>query len=565
MSPGGDADVVVVGLGAAGGSAVLPLAEAGLKVVALEAGPRLPHGEFLFDEIGNDIRNRMGAPKANHEVPTVRPDAGSDAGKPAVAALMANAVGGAWMHAASQSWRLVPWNFESRTRLIGLRGYGAIPAGSTLLDWPLTYDELEPYYDRIETLLGVSGQAGNVQGESRGGGNPFEGSRSRDFPLPPLRRSGWNNLMAEAARSLGWHPFPVPAAVRSKPYRGMAACTYCGFCAFHDCHVGAKGTNALAGIPEAEATGNLEVVTGARVLEVMTDGDGRASGVVYVKDGHRHVQDARVVLLSSYTYENVRLLLLSRPKAFPDGLANNAGNVGRHFMAHTIKFGFGVFPGRRLNTFSGTAAQGTAVDDLDADNGDHSRPGYVGGGMLQATMELRPIQIARNTPPSVPRWGSDWKDWLARHANSIGMGILHVEQFPYEDNYLDLDPHARDREGIPLVRCTFDLKENELSAFADLERSFHDWFAEAGASESWIVDPGPLAVSTHAYGGTRMGDIGHDSVVDRWCMAHEVPNLGILGASSFPTCGSRPPTLTVQALALRSADHLVANWGAITG
>jgi gluconate 2-dehydrogenase alpha chain len=558
------ADVVIVGLGAAAGSAVLPLARAGLEVVALEAGSRLPHGEFLFDEIGNDIRNRMGAPKANHEIPTVRQDATCDAARPVVAAVMANAVGGAWMHAAAQSWRLVPWNFESHTRLRARYGDSAIPARSTLVDWPFSYDELEPYYCRVETSLGVSGRAGNVRGEPQDGGNPFDGSRSQPFPLPPLRRTGWTELMAEGARALGWHPFPAPAAIRSQPYRGMAACTYCGFCAFHDCHVGAKGTTTLAGIPEAEATGNLKILTGARVFEVTTDSDGRASGVAYLCDGQRRVQKARVVLLASYTYENVRLLLCSRSKAFPTGLANRAGLVGRDFMTHTIKFGFGVFPGRRLNTFSGTAAQGTAVDDFDADNTDHSELGYVGGGMLAATMEVRPIQIALHTPPSVSRWGSDWKGWLARHANSIGMGIIHVEQLPYDDNYLDLDPTVRDPAGMPVVRCTYDLKENELRAFAHLEGAFHQWFSEAGASESWVIDPGPLAVSTHAYGGTRMGDSAEHSVVNRWSMAHEVPNLGVLGASCFPTCGSRPPTLTVQALALRTADHLIANWQKIT-
>ncbi|MFN7984288.1 MAG: GMC family oxidoreductase N-terminal domain-containing protein [Vicinamibacterales bacterium] len=201
-------------------------------------------------------------------------------------------------------------------------------------DWPFGYEEIEPYYDKIEYELGVSGQAGNVNGTIDPKGNPFEGPRKRGYPMPPLRWTAFHDRMADAAKGLGWHPFPGPAAINSRSFQNRSGCMYHGFCATGGCHVDAKASTAVTTIPRAQATGHFKAVTGATVTAINVDAQGLASGVTYVSHGEEFFQPAKVVLLASFTYENSRLLLLSKSAAFPKGLSNNHGQVGRHYFSH---------------------------------------------------------------------------------------------------------------------------------------------------------------------------------------------------------------------------------------
>jgi gluconate 2-dehydrogenase alpha chain len=549
------------------------LAQAGLRVVALEAGPRLDASMMTLDEVRNDVREWLSQPKAAHERPTLRAHVGEDAVPTPWATAMVNGVGGTTVHYAAVSPRLTPWNFRTRTLVEERYGRGAIPEGSTLVDWPLDYDELEPYYALVEREIGICGDAAR---------NPFEGRRSGPYPMPPLRRSGWNDLMAAAAGRAGWHPYAAPATVNSEPYNGFPACTYCGFCTYNGCYRNAKGSTNLNVIPAAEATGNLEVVTDARVLSIDVGRDGRASSVTYVRDGCAQTQPAKVVLVGTFTYENTRLLLLSRSAAFPNGICNNAGQVGQHFMAHPLPQASGHFPGVKLNLFRGLWPQATCIDDFDGDNFDHRGLGFVGGGMLQTSQELKPIAASQWIPPWLPRWGSAWKRWISANAQSVGSVHAQLEGLSYEGNFLDLDPVVRDRDGVPVVRITYSLRESERRGYEFLRARLEEWLLEAGAAETWSTVVGMSAGSLtdsmssarehaitiegrHAYGGTRMGDDPETSVVDRFCFAHEVPNLGLMGASVFPTTGGHNPTLTVQALAWRTAEHLVRNYGEIAG
>jgi gluconate 2-dehydrogenase alpha chain len=261
--------------------------------------------------------------------------------------------------------------------------------------------------------------------------------------------------MADAAASLDWHPFPGVAAIRSESYRGMSECSYCGFCRGQACYTSAKADTSVAGVPEAERTGNLRVVSGARVTTVLTDADGLAAGVVYVKDGERHVQYADAVVLCGYTYENVRLLLLSTSKAFPSGLANNTDQVGRLFMTHLFLGAFGGFRGRRLNRFSGTQAQFVASDSWNGDNFDHSDRDFIGGGTLTASMEVKPVEMALSAPPSVPRWGAPYKRWLREHAGSVGSAFTQLEVLPYE-NFVSVDVGGWSGGASPFVEGMFE-------------------------------------------------------------------------------------------------------------
>jgi gluconate 2-dehydrogenase alpha chain len=551
-----DADVAIVGLGAAGGIAAHVLTRAGLDVVALEAGPRLTGSQMTLDEIRNDARNWMSEPKSRGEVPTWRLD-----GSQVTEMLMVNGVGGTSVHYHAWSLRLPPWQFEARTRSLERYGPAAIPSDSTLADWPIGYADLEPFYDDVERAIGVSGEAGNLRGELQPGGNPFEGPRTHEFPMPPVRPTGFTAMMADAAQGLGWHPFPPGAAVNSVPYSGRPACTYCGFCASNGCYNDAKGATHVNVIPWAEATGRLRIETNARVTQIDVDEDGLATGVTYVQDGRERTQKARVVLLSALVYENTRLLLLSRSNRFPDGLSNNHGQVGRHYMAHVSVRRYGSFPDRRLNRLSGgSGGQGTCVDDWNDDNFDHSGLGFIGGGMLSAIHEERPIQmISQPPPPGVPRWGSTWKTWMLQHAESTAHISGELWNLPYESNYMDLDPMVTDPYGIPVVRVTHRIGENERRAVAFLSEKLRLWLEAAGAANTWAIDHIRLE-SRHPFGGTRMGHDPATSVVDRFGFSHEVPNLGVLGASNFPTTGGANPTLTVQALSWLTAQHLVDEW-----
>jgi gluconate 2-dehydrogenase alpha chain len=558
------ADVVLIGLGAAGGIAAQVLAEAGMDVVALEAGPRIDPRESTFDELRNDVRNWMSDPKAKLEVPVWRFDSSQAAGPSPWPMLMANGVGGSTMHYECISLRFQPWNFEARTKTLARYGPGAIPGDSTLADWPVSYRDLEPYYDSVERAIGVSGLAGRVRGEADPLGNPFEGERSRGYPMPPLRPGGWGELMTDAGRRLGWHPYPGPAAINSEPYGGHPACTYCGFCSSNGCHANAKGSTAATVIKRAESTGRLRVETSARVTTIDVDSRGYVSAVRFVRDGVETIQPALSVLLGAFTYENVRLLLASSSAAFPSGLANNHDQVGRHFTAHTIASVYGRFPGQRLNLFTGTMAQAPCVDDWNCDNFDHSDLGFVGGGMLACWGEFKPITAVAGTavPPHVPRWGSEWKRWVRDNIQSVGVVRGQFDALPYEECRLDLDPVARDAFGTPRVRVTHQLHSNELNGNAFLIQQGREWLLEAGAAETWDH---ARVEGRHAYGGTRSGPDPETSVVDSFGFAHEVPNLGIIGASTFPTTGGHNPTLTVQATAWRTAQHLVDDFAQLTG
>jgi len=371
-----------------------------------------------------------------------------------------------------------------------------------------------------------------------------------------------NQLFAEGAKKLGLHPYSTPRAVLSAPYGGRPPCNYCGYCGNYGCEIGAKSSVLAAFIPRAEATGHLTVETSARVLHIDVDADGLVAGATYVQNGRQRFQPARAVLLGTFVYENTRLLLLSRSAAYPDGLSNNHGQVGRHFMAHVTPVVFGAFPGRRLNLFSGLWAQATCVDDWNADNFDHSGLGFVGGALLTAAHELKPVAFASGpVPPSVPRWGSAWKAWLMANAQSVGAVVAQMENLSYEENVLDLDPVTTDPEGVPVVRVTHRLRENELRGHDFMVEKLETWLRAAGASETWAADL--FVEARHAYGGTRMGDDPETSVVDRYGFSHEAPNLGVLGASTFPTTGGLNPTLTLQALAWRTAQRLVDGWRAI--
>jgi len=270
-------------------------------------------------------------------------------------------------------------------------------------------------------------------------------------------------------------------------------------------------------------------------------------------------------LLSSYTYENSRLLLLSKSKAFPNGLSNNHGQVGRHYMSHGQSASVTALFPFNINAWYGLPAQGVAVDNFADDNFDHGATDYIGGGNLWVMSDRRPISGASmGTFGRTPSWGSQWKKFVMENVDRTNSSYLQKTTLPYEDNFLDLDPTVKDPLGFPVCRITADFKDNERRVALMAQERMTAWYKAAGAIETQANPIGTMGPTTHAYGGTRMGRNPETNVVNEWGFSHEVPNLGVLGASVMGTSGARNPTLTVQALAWRTAEYLAKNWKAVT-
>src|SRR3954451_22223641 len=431
-------DVVIIGVGAAGGILAAELGKAGMKVIGLERGPRLttqdfnPHDELRYFQ-RQDLR-----PNIKRQPVTWRPNKDARA-NPMPVLNNGNQAGGGTVHYGAVSWRMHEDDFRVRSNTTERYGASAIPEDSSLADWPLSYADLEPFYDRAEYELGVSGKAGNLQGRKIDGGNVFEAPRRREYPLPPLLQDQAEILFDAAGRKLGYHPFSTPRAILSQPYNGRPGCTYCGFCQAFGCHVGAKSSILVTILPEADKTGNFKLITGAMAYKVNSDNSGRATGVSYYgPDRSDNTIEAEIVIVTPFIYDAVRLMLLSKTDRFPNGLANSNGHLGRHIMSHLGTRGFAAFDDRHINVYMGPSAQKHTIDDFNADNFDHKDLGFIRGAQISAGpagLEGGPIASAMNMPPppGVPRWGAGYRDFLSKYYTRYLALTGQTENLPYAD------------------------------------------------------------------------------------------------------------------------------------
>jgi gluconate 2-dehydrogenase alpha chain len=556
-------DVVIVGVGAAGGILAAELGKAGMKVIGLERGPRLATSDFrALDELRYFQRQDL-RPNVKTQPVTWRPNATARA-NPVGDLNYGNQAGGGTVHYGALSWRFHEEAFRARTATIERYGASAIPADSSLTDWPLTYADLEPFYDRAEYEIGVSGKAGNLQGRKIEGGNPFEAPRRREYPVPALLADQSGVIFEAAARKVGYHPFSSPRAILSEPYHGRPGCTYCGFCQTFGCHMGAKSSILVTKLPEADATGNFRLLTGTMCYHVNTDNSGRATGVSYYgPDGSDNTIEADLVILSTFIYDNTRLLLLSKTSKFPDGLANSSGHVGKGLMAHMGARVFVTFDDRYVNIYMGPSAQKHSIDDFNADNFDHSGLGFIRGAQISvapAATEAGPIGAADSlSPPGIRRWGAEYRDFLAKYFARYLAITAQTENLPYPDQMIDLDPNVRDHWGLPAPRLTYDSRRpNELARVEFTGNKAEELGRAMGGARVWRSPERSGAPGAHHEGGTRMGSDPKTSVVNRYSQSWDIPNLFIVGSSTFPTMGTGfNPTLTIQALAFMSADAIV--------
>ncbi|MDP9457306.1 MAG: gluconate 2-dehydrogenase subunit 3 family protein [Actinomycetota bacterium] len=551
--PKGPADVVLVGVGAVGAVVAPILARAGLRVVGLEAGPYRKGRDFFPDELVSSYYARGGmGPKFLAETPRWRLREGEPT-REATYTLgrMMNSVGGSVIHWGGVLRRNHPHHFRYLTYVRESFGEGVLPEGHTLADWPIGYDELEPYYTAVEYLVGVAGD---------GGANPFV-PRSKPYPMPPVRPFRTGEAFREATESMGLHPYPTPVAANSVPYNGFPANRYtpwsgAGFGPFEN----DRWYPGLTSVPEALATGNFDLRTHCRVVRVLTDGDGRARGVEYVDaNGASHVQEARTVILCGYTFENVRMLLLSGDERHAQGLGNNSGQVGKHFITKMWADVYGYFPGTYFNGHTGPAAQMWSLDDYVAEGFDAPSHGFVGGATPNVENQRLPLGVTREAlPPDVRAWGKGFKDHVRGWQHLCAVRI-QPDSLSYEANFLDLDPRHRDKSGLglPLVRITYDMQENEHRLSEWMETKAKEMLRVMGAQKIWRGPRFGGVCSSHDLGGCRMGEDPRRSVVNPELQVHDTSGLYVFGGAVFPTGHGVNPTLTMWALCYRAAERLV--------
>ena len=569
-------DAVIVGGGWTGLLMAKELgSRSGLSVAVLERGKHRESADYpgTMDELDYAVRLHM-MQDLSLETVTVRHDSTQRAlpMRQYGSFLPGSGVGGAGEHWNGICPRVLPDCFELLSRTIEKYGARRLPADHAIQDWGVTYDEMEPYYTRAERMLGISGKAGNIRGKKIAGGNVFEGWRSAEYPTPPTKIPYFSALFNDAAKALGYHPYPSPAANLSEPYTNpdgvsRSACFYCGFCERFGCMVGAKAqpTNTL--LPLIQERANISIRSGASVRRVIYGAAGsgkRAKGVTYLDDkGEEVFQPAELVFLASWTLNNTRLLLLSGIGE-PYNAQTGTGTVGRN-LTHQVNIGAATaFFEKPLNRFMGSGAAGACISDFDGDLFDHGGLPFLRGGTLQAmSMGYRPIANFGILPQSVKAgWGSDWKKAALEYYDRTGFIGFSGEHLACKGNYMDLDPTYKDRFGDPLLRFTINWGENERKMAEFVTPKAVELARAMGAKEISSF-PGLKNYdsnryqTTHIQGGTIMGNSPDRSVVNPYLQHWQVPNLFVLGASTFPQNPSAHPTLTLLALTYRAADAIV--------
>jgi choline dehydrogenase-like flavoprotein len=532
-------DFVIIGSGAAGGVIARELSRAGHSVVVLEQGPWRQADDFTHDEWSVMFRQEFSGRSAgdyqtfrHREQETAEPR-----GLEPEPAYYARGVGGSTAHFSGNYWRLRPIDFREHSKV------GDVP-GATLADWPISYEELEPWYSRAEWEIGVSGAPG-----------PNDPPRSRPYPLPPMPVKSSGILFEKGARALGLTPQVAPVAILSKPYRGRPACINCGWCIGFGCEVNAKSSTLATMIPEALASGNCELRPLSTVSRIEVDDRDRARGVVYFDaEGREQTQRTRSVVLAANGAETPRLLLMSATERHRDGLANSSGMVGRNLMfnAHSVAYGKFEHP---LNEYKGIQCTRIALDYYDSDE----RRGFFGGGAFDARPYLNgyPLLYAlQGLPQDAPRWGTDYKAMLEEYYLRNMAVTTAATSLPMLRNNITLDPTHRDALGRPVMRVTYADHPDDLAMTRFLQPKAVEILEAAGAQRTWKSDIGEEVVGAHLLGTCRMGDDPATSVVDRWHRSHDIDNLFICDGSSMVTSGRGQPTLTIQALAFRAADYM---------
>ena len=519
-------DVVVIGCGAGGGVIARELGEAGLQVVVLEAGKRFnPYVDYRTTERDFETSStRVFDPE------DPRRDLYTSGGAEWFNYSRVKGVGGSTLVYVGVSPRFHESDFRVRS------------ADGVADDWPITYADIEPYYDRVEYEIGISGPTGAEA-------NPFDAPRSRPFPLPPFPYNCASQAIKAGAERLGLHMVHSPTALPSQPWNGRPASIQCGACRL-GCKIAAKGSIDVTYVRKAEASGRVDIRPQCMAREITVNAAGKARSVIYF-DANRQEQEiaARAIVVAGNAVETPRLLLLSQSPAFPNGLANSSGLVGKYFTEHLAVFTYARFE-QRLDAWRGIPAGGMIQDFYETDPANSFARGF--------TVEINngwqwPLSVAQRAPG----WGADHKQRV-KELFSHMVGLASVgDQLPDLRNTVSLDPEVKDLYGLPAPRIVNEPRPNDQEMLKAIRRRFDEILQAAGAIEIWESEYRPGG-SSHYLGTCRMGNDPRTSVVDAWCRAHDVPNLFIGDSSPFVTGAGVNPALTISALALRTAEGIIA-------
>ena len=541
-----EVDAVVVGSGAGGAPMALQLARAGLRVVLLEKGPRYSEADFTHDEISISRRNFfMPLPWDEPHLWRV-----GQTGKYSRSnhAWTANCVGGGTVHMSGFFYRLKPVDFRMKSML------GA-PAGSTVVDWPIRYEDLLPYYEQVEEEIGVSGLVTN---------HPWAEPRRKPYPLPPLDEHPIAKEIDRAGKKIGVHPYPTARAIASRPYRGRAGCAYCPLCGSYGCEVGAKSSTHAALIPLALATGKVELRSRCMARSVEVTPDGRARSVVYLdENGALQEQPARIVVVSCTAVESARLLLNSRSARWPKGLANDSGLVGKNLTFSGFGRSRASFRiSKRRESWPWLADPAPFVQRSLSDHyvlPASAKLGSRKGGAIGFLWE-HPAPISQAIVLAQGGKGAFGKELKERFRVFRDSKVLQFETYaewlPTAGTYVTVDDSVLDRYGLPVAAITIDRHPADLPVTRYLIDRGEELLKAMEPDAVWrVTEAGETTILQH--GTCRFGDDPASSVLDRDCRAHTVPNLYVVDGSFMPTSGGNPNTLTIMANAYRVADRLV--------
>lgn len=572
-------DVVIIGLGWTGSILAMELSKEGLEIVALERGKMrktVPDFEYPgnTDELAYAHRYKLMQRPRNSTV-TVRYNPGQTARpyRKLGSFLPGDGVGGAGVHWNGQNWRPQPAELRLKSYVTENFGADIIPEGMNLQDWGITYDELEPHLDRWEKLSGCTGAAGNLNGTIQPGGNPFEGPRKNDYPVPPMPQSSAGRRFGEVAREMGLHPFPRPGSNATRSYVNeygmqLGPCTYCGFCELYGCYNYSKASPQTCVLDALYQQKNVEIRTGANVMKVELAPDGKtATGVTYANEDRQMVfQPADLVLLCAFPIHNTHLMLLSGIGK-PYNPKTRAGTIGRNYSYQVTGDTTCFFEDADFKPFVGAGADGVVSNDFGIEQIDFAKEGFIGGCYINVGHTNGQPVRSMPLPAGTPKWGADWKksigDWYGK---SLSLGV-HATNMAYRDCYLDLDPNYRDPWGRPLLRMTFDWKQNDIRMSNYLKQQT-ERIAKAmkptSYHSSFYLDKGHYDVrpyqTTHNVGGLPMGEDRNTSAVNRYLQSWDVHNVFVSGASAFAQNLQFNPTGTVGGLTFWLAEALRSDY-----
>ena len=537
-------DAVVVGAGAGGGVVAKELATEGLRVALLERGKWYSAADCRKDDLRNQRTTVLGnafGPDEERNPRVLSDERGARTVYPSDGAYSNNAacVGGGTFSYGAMAWRYLEKDFRLRST------YGPV-AGSTLDDWPLSYQDLEPYYTKAEWEIGVSGDDTN---------NIFRGPRSRPLPMPPLPPSREHLILKAAAERLKLHPFDIPMLRNTVPYNDRGACMRCRWCVGFACEVDAKCGTHNTVIPRALATGNCVLRTECVAKEILTNEQGKVTGVAYFDErGRLEEQGADLVVVSASATETPRLLLNSRSRLHPNGLGNRYNWVGRNLQGHAYAGAYGLM---ETDTYD-DMGPGASIAICDYN---HGNPGLVGGAMLCNEFIRLPIHFASLRPPGVPRWGLAHKDFMRSYFNRCIAVHGPVQEMPVFEARVRVDPRVVDAWGIPVARLSGTRHPNDLEVANYISDKAAEWLKEAGATTTWPKLPGKgLSGGQHQAGTCRMGNDPKTSVVNPYCQVHDIPNLCVIDGSVHVNNGGFNPVLTIMAIAYRASENLIRTW-----